>query len=228
MEFVLHVVTDRARQTLSLTDAVVASLRGGADVVQLREKRTPALEVYELCRRLREQCEAAGVRLPLVVNDRVDVALAVDAVGVHLAAKSLPVAAVKRILSRAGWRGLVGRSVHSLEEAVAAAQDGADYVTFGHVYASESHPGLPPRGVRELARVVETVDVPVIAIGGIDVHNVAPVLETGCAGIAVIGAVVGQADPAAAAARLKEAMAKVQVRPRHAFPRAGREGEGTA
>jgi thiamine-phosphate diphosphorylase len=218
MSFVLHVVTDRSRQPLPLADAVMASLRGGADVVQLREKRAPALEIYHLCRLLQAQCEAAGLTLPLVINDRLDVALAIGAAGVHLAAKSLPIEAARNVAQSAGWPGLIGCSVHSLEAARAAAAAGADYITFGHVYASESHPGVPPRGVRELARIVEAVDVPVIAIGGIDVYNVEPVLETGCAGIAVIGAVIGQTDPAAAAARLKNAMAKVRAKPKRPFP----------
>jgi thiamine-phosphate pyrophosphorylase len=160
--------------------------------------------------------------LNLFVNDRVDVAMAVGASGVHLAAKSLPIPAVKQLVARASWPGLVGCSVHSLEAALVAAAAGADYITFGHVYASESHPGLPPRGVRELARIVEAVEIPVIAIGGIDASNVEPVLETGCAGVAVIGAVLGQDDPQRAAHRLKERMARVNVRPKRPFPlRAG-------
>src|SRR5262249_50565354 len=138
----------------------------------------------------------------LSINDRLDVALAVGADGVHLAGQSLPVDAAVRL---GAGRLLVGRSVHSESDARSAAAAGADYVTFGHVFPTTTHPGLPPHGLDELARVVDAVEVPVLAIGGITVDNLADVLATGCAGIAVISAILAQPDPRAAAARLREA-----------------------
>jgi thiamine-phosphate pyrophosphorylase len=100
----------------------------------------------------------------------------------------------------------VGRSVHSLAEAVTAADAGADYVTFGHVYPTTTHPGLPPRGLEALHTIVQAVDVPVIAIGGITVDNLADVLATGCAGVAVISAILSNPDPRCASARLRQAL----------------------
>ncbi|MCL6636479.1 MAG: thiamine phosphate synthase [Alicyclobacillus sp.] len=220
MDAVLHVLSDRQRHALPLETALVASVRGGADVIQVREKRAPAADIYDFCHRLRQLCETVGRQPLLLVNDRLDVAMAAGADGVHLAAKSLPVDAVRAVAGRCQWRGLLGISVHSVEEALAAAAAGADYVTFGHIYASESHPGLPPRGLLALQRVVEAVDVPVIAIGGIDPHNVGAVLATGCAGVAVIGAVLNHPDPEAATAALKEQMAKATGRPKVPFARA--------
>jgi thiamine-phosphate pyrophosphorylase len=108
--------------------------------------------------------------------------------------------------------------VHSLEEAVSAATAGADYLTFGHVYPTTTHPGLPPRGLAELAAIVQSVDVPVLAIGGITVDNLDAVLAAGCAGIAVISAILSSPDPTRAAADLRSALDASAHRPRRPFP----------
>jgi thiamine-phosphate pyrophosphorylase len=208
--FALHHVTDPA--VPHLTHAVVAASRGGVDVVQLRAKSAPALEIFDQVRELRSAL--SGSPCALLVNDRIDVALAGGAAGVHLAAKSLPVAAARSLIGHL----LLGRSVHSLEEAVAAAEDGADYVTYGHVYPTKSKPGVPPRSLTELGRVVQQVPVAVIAIGGITADNVEPVLETGCAGIAVISAILDAPDPGGAAGRLREALDACRTAPLHPFP----------
>lgn len=208
MQTILHVVSDRGRHVLPFEQSLVAAAEGGADVIQIREKKAPAADTYALALALRAAFAKLPQRPQLYVNDRIDIAIAADLDGVHLAARSLPIAAAVRLRDRAGWRGQIGVSVHSLEEAVEAASAGADYVTFGHVFASESHRGEAPRGLFALERVVKAVQVPVIAIGGIDATNVAPVLATGAKGVAVIGAVVAQSDPRAAAQRLKAAMAR--------------------
>ncbi|MDI9259463.1 thiamine phosphate synthase [Alicyclobacillus sendaiensis] len=222
MTHVLHVLSDRARGAkVPLEEALWLAALGGADVIQVREKKAPALAVFEFARELLARLREAGSGARVLVNDRLDVALAAGADGVHLAAKSLPVAAAREVVQRAGGGLLLGCSVHSLEEARAAEAAGADYVTFGHIFPTASHPGLPPKGVRELARVVEALAIPVVAIGGIDAGNVAEVLATGASGVAVIGAVVEAADPRAAAARLKEAMARCAAAPKVPFPAAG-------
>ncbi|MCL6632678.1 MAG: thiamine phosphate synthase [Alicyclobacillus herbarius] len=218
MNAVLHVVSDRQRTRLPLHESLLQSVEGGADVIQWREKKAPAAQSYQECSAFLQAMADAGQQAALFVNDRLDVAMAVGALGVHLAAKSLPVAVARRVADRAQWPGLIGCSVHSFEAAVAAAQAGADYITFGHIFASESHPGLPPRGVGELRRIVEAVSIPVIAIGGIDHTNVDVVLATGCSGVAVIGAVIGHPNPRQAARQLKQAMARSPVQPKHPFP----------
>jgi thiamine-phosphate pyrophosphorylase len=150
----------------------------------------------------------------LAINDRLDVALALGADGVHLAAQSLPVDAAVEL---AGGRVLVGRSVHGLGEALKAAGEGADYLTFGHVFPTTSHPGLPPHGLNELREIVEAVDVPVLAIGGITADNLDSVLATGCAGIAVISAILADPEPERAARRLRTALDASSHHPRHSF-----------
>jgi thiamine-phosphate pyrophosphorylase len=105
-----------------------------------------------------------------------------------------------------------------MAEAISAAAAGAEYVTFGHVFPTTTHPGLPPRGLTELAQIVETVDVPVLAIGGITVDNLNDVLATGCAGVAVISAILSDPDPSLAAARLRSALDASRHQPRYRFP----------
>lgn len=210
MAHVLHVITD-GKTPLDEVCAHVASIRHGVDYVHLREKHRPAGEQWDWALRL---VDALGGPTRLIVNDRVDVAAALGAFGAHLPARGLPPAAARRAL-RPGQ--VVGVSVHSAEEAAAAEAQGADYVLFGHVFATGSKPGLPPRGLEALRDVVRRVAIPVIAIGGITPENVAAVLETGCAGVAVMSAVWSAARPAEAVNALREAMAASPVQPRVAW-----------
>ncbi len=216
-EAVLHVISDRQRHRLPLFDAMLECANAGADVLQIREKKAPAKETYEFCNDLMAACTNGGSHPSFIINDRLDIAVALGAHGVHLAQKSLPVPIATSVRDKFNWHGSIGCSVHSFEEAVEAAKLGADYVTFGHVYASESHRGQPPRGVHELARIVEALEIPVIAIGGIDRSNILHVLSTGCSGIAVIGAVLDQDHPYGATISLKEQIVASSIRPKVAF-----------
>jgi len=178
-----------------------AACEGGADVVQLRAKRAPdplALEWAEAIRAITREFDVA-----FFVNDRFDLALAAEADGVHLGQDDIPPA---RIPAAARSRLLIGRSTHSLEQAREAFEDEVDYIAFGPVFAtgSKDSPG-DPRGVERLAEVVRAVrPKPVIAIGGIDLGNLARVIEAGAAGIAVISAIAEAADPCSAARALAE------------------------
>ena len=212
--FQLHLVTEPRQRSAELHAAVAQAVAGGVDWVQLRDKAASALAIHTQASHLIEVVRARGAQL--AVNDRLDVALAVGADGVHLAGQSLPVADAARL---AAGRLLVGRSVHSLAEAEAAAAAGADYVTFGHVFPTTSHPGLPPHGLAELAQIVAAVEVPVLAIGGITADNLPDVLATGCAGIAVISSILAQADPRQAAARLRAALDSSPHQPRLSLER---------
>ncbi|HEU4963828.1 MAG TPA: thiamine phosphate synthase [Bacilli bacterium] len=214
--FQLHVITDGKRDARELHEVVAEAVRGGADVIQLRYKSAPALDLFHLGQTILPTIREANAHL--LINDRVDVALALGASGVHLAAKSLPVDSVRPMFRAHGsdcqW---VGCSVHSVEEALLAEEKGASYITYGHVFTTTSKPGLPPRGLDALQQVVDVVQIPVLAIGGITVDNIDEVLATGVAGIAVIGAVMGQAAPAAAARELKAKMDASPHRPRHSL-----------
>jgi thiamine-phosphate pyrophosphorylase len=210
----LHLVTEPRRDASELVRVVSLALTGGVNWVQLRNKSASAGAMFAEGAQL--LAETRRHNASLAINDRLDVALALGADGVHLAAQSLPVDAAVKL---AGGRVLVGRSVHGLGEAVKAANKGADYLTFGHVFPTTSHPGLPPHGLKELREIVEAVDVPVLAIGGITADNLDSVLETGCAGIAVISAILADPEPERAARRLRTALDASPLQPRHPFPR---------
>lgn len=211
--FQLHMITDGMKQGDELREIVTNALRGGVDVIQLRYKSAPALDLYTLGELIRPVIKEfhAG----LLINDRVDVALALQTEGVHLAGKSLPVDVARSVV---GDNFLLGFSVHSAEDAKRAEEQGASYVTFGHVFPTNSKPGLPPRGVEGLQEVVDSVSIPVLAIGGITAENIEQVLATGCAGVAVIGAISQDPDPEKAARHLRQKMDESSCRPRRPFP----------
>ena len=199
------VVTDRhAALGRPLVEVVRAALEGGATHVQLREKDLPGRDLLRLAAEIAAAARAAGATR-LLVNDRLDVALAAHAAGVHLPAAGLPVDAVRR---QVGARFLVGRSVHSLAEARAAAKAGASYVLLGPVFETASKAGYgPPLGIDVLAEAARAVSVPVWAIGGITPENAAALRDLPIAGVAAITAIVAAGDPARATARLREALA---------------------
>jgi thiamine-phosphate pyrophosphorylase len=205
----LHLVTEPRKHADELVRSVALALDGGVDCVQLRDKSSSAANLFAQTKQLLTVVRQHGASL--AVNDRLDVALAANASGVHLAAQSLGVAEAVRL---AQGRLVVGRSVHSLDEAITAARDGADYVTFGHVFPTSTHPGVPPRGLVELRSIVEAVDIPVLAIGGITTDNLDEVLATGCVGVAVISAILSSPDPYDAAASLRRALDRSPHQPR--------------
>ena len=201
----LIVITDVALAApRAVTDVVAAALRAGAPAVQLRMKDVPARELAEAARALRAQTRQTGALL--FVNDRLDVALAAAADGVHLGPDDLPVAAA-RAAAPAGF--LIGCSADSPEVAARAARDGADYIGCGAVFGTSSKDvGGERIGVARLDQVARSVDVPVVAIGGVTAANVGEVAATAASGVAVIGAVMGAADPEAAARALLAAMTR--------------------
>ena len=193
----LMLITDRARlRGRPLEEVASQAVEGGASVVQLREKDLPTGELYDLAITLRAVLRGRAL---LLVNDRVDVALAVGADGVHLPEHSLPGKAVRALVSEGC---IVGRSVHSVDAAVRAEAEGADFVQIGAVYETASKPGGTPGGVELVRAVAEAVRVPVIAVGGITAENVAEVVEAGADGVAVIGAILDEDDAERAAERL--------------------------
>ena len=203
--FRLYVVSDR-QQTAGrpLEEVIAAAARGGLGAVQLREKDLSARDLYDLGVSLQKTLDP--LQVPLLINDRIDVALALDAAGVHLAGHSLPTRSARRVL---GPDKLLGVSTHSLEAAREAAEDGADFVVFGPVFPTPSKLAYgPPQGLPRLAEVVRDVTVPVIGIGGITPANVPQVMQTGAHGVAMIRAVLAAPDPCAAAQELCRLLGK--------------------
>ncbi|MDP2689012.1 MAG: thiamine phosphate synthase [Deltaproteobacteria bacterium] len=206
--FGLYLITDRhiAARSGTLLAAVEKALEGGVRFVQLREKDLGGRELLRLARGLREMTSAFGARL--MINDRADIAVLSDADGVHLGQKSVSALDARILL---GEGKLIGVSTHSLEEALAAEAEGADYITLGPVFHTPSKAAWgDPVGVGLLQKAVEKVSIPVYAIGGIREERLGGVLSAGAAGVAVISAILGQDDVKESAGRLLAALNRLR------------------
>ena len=201
--FKLYLVTDRSRtRRRPLLEVREQALAGGVDAVQLREKDLPAGELFALASRLRGLCRQYGA--PFLINDRIDVALAVGADGVQLPVTSFAPADARLLL---GPGALIGASTHSLSEARAAAAGGADFLVFGPIFDTPSkRPFGTPLGLQALAEVAREVQLPVLAIGGITIERGASVRRHGAHGVALIGAILEAADPRTAAVAVRAAL----------------------
>ena len=197
----LCLVTDRrVGDEHTLVSRVAEAVAGGVDLVQLREKDLPGGRLLELASSLKE---AIGPSALLVINERLDVAMASGAAGVQLGEEALPVAAARQIL---GPEPLIGRSVHSVAGAARAFDQGADFLVVGTMYATRSHPGTQIAGPDLVRRIARDCPIPLIGIGGINADNVGEVLCAGAAGVAVITSILASPRPGEAARDLKQAM----------------------
>ena len=195
----VYLVTDRTQTNgRPLLEVVTAALHGGVGAVQLRERGLTTRELLALATDLRDATRAAGAAL--LINDRVDVALACDADGVHLPGHSFTVGEARALL---GPRRLIGVSTHHPYEVAAAAAAGADFAVLGPIFATPSKAACgAPLGVDALTRARAATPLPFFAIGGLDADNAATARAHGATGVAVIRAVLAADDPAAAAATL--------------------------
>ena len=199
----LCLITDRKRLGESpLEDVLGDAVKGGINIVQLREGDLPAGELLTLTTRVRKATRGHAL---LIINDRLDVVMAAGADGIHLPESGLPVAIARWLL---GQHVIIGRSVHSKEAAIEAEQDGADYVQLGTIYATTSKPDLKPAGPDLLREVSAALTIPILAVGGVRPENAAEVIEAGASGASVISAVLDAAEPQAAARQLVEVMAE--------------------
>ncbi len=185
-DFLLCYITDRRQlRSVSLAAVIREAVRAGVDIVQVREKDLTSRELIALVEEALSATREPGMGgARVVVNDRVDVALAGGADGAHLAAHSMPVQVVRRFVPRAF---LIGVSCHSLGEAMAAESGGADYLVLGPVFETPSKLGYgPPLGLEKLRDITSRIRIPVLALGGITVERTRPCLEAGASGIAGI------------------------------------------
>jgi thiamine-phosphate pyrophosphorylase len=197
MDPTLYVILDRAAaRGRDLEELLAAAIAGGCRMVQLREKEWPSGRLLPLAERLRARCATAGVTF--IVNDRVDLALAVGADGVHLGQDDLP-ARIARPLLRPGM--ILGISTHSVAQARTAQADGADYVAVGSMFATPSKADFELVGPDLVRKLRGEIRVPLIGIGGITHDNVQQVIGAGADGVAVISAVSADRDPRAASER---------------------------
>jgi thiamine-phosphate pyrophosphorylase len=207
IDYSLYLVTDRGlargRSTLVIVQAAV---RGGATVVQLREKECSTLEFMEQAVSIKAYLKDKGV--PLIINDRVDVAQAVEADGVHLGQTDMPLEVAKKIL---GDSMIIGISAESLHDAIEAEKGGADYLGVSPIYATPTKTDTAsPLGLEGLWEIRNAVKIPLVGIGGLNADNSAEVIRNGADGVAVVSAIVAADDPEAAAKELKHVIMKAR------------------
>ncbi len=197
----LYAVTDLTELQEDFSDGVIAAFEGGADIIQLRSKSLSDRELITAGQILRICADQLGALF--FVNDRLDIALAVMADGLHLGQLDMPLAIARKIAERAGHPLLLGKSTHSLEQAVAAEAEGADYIGVGPVFVTPTKPGKNPVGLELVRQVTGQIKLPWVAIGGIDLSNVRRVLDAGAERVACVRAIFSAVDIRSGACRLK-------------------------
>ena len=203
----LYFCTDREMMTQKgrcFEDVAEEAILGGVTCVQLREKTLSSRDFFEAGRRLKEITARHGV--PLIVNDRADIALAVDAEGLHIGQKDIPCSVARRILGRGK---IIGVSAATVEEAIAAEAGGADYLGVGAMHPTGTKEDTRTVTYEELVRICRAVSLPVVAIGGMDMATVPELKGSGVAGAAVVSAIAAASDPRQAAKDLKKVVSKV-------------------
>jgi thiamine-phosphate pyrophosphorylase len=199
VDFDLYLVTDR-NQTggRDLLWVLEQALDGGVKAIQLREKDLSGRDLFSLAERSHKLCQAYDAAL--FINDRIDVAMAVDAAGVQLSQTSLPIVTAKALL---GPQKIIGVSTHSLQETKEAEQAGADFILFGPVYFTPSKAAYgAPQGLPALKTIVDNISLPVYAIGGIKLENIDSTKKLGVRGVALISAIMSADSPKGAAERM--------------------------
>jgi thiamine-phosphate pyrophosphorylase len=196
---VLAVITDSSiKSPHSTIDQITMAIEGGVNMVHLRERNLPTSELYDFAKKIRKVTQGKAL---FFINERVDLALACQADGVQIGSKGFPLDVVRILV---GSEILIGKSVHSVKEGLMAESEGADLILFGTIFPSRSHPDFDGVGIDEIQRICHLINIPVIAIGGIDQYNITDVIYSGVSGVAVISAIMGSDDPYKVSLKLSE------------------------
>ena len=199
-DYTLYLVTDRQLMSCdSLTEAVEQAILGGCTMIQLRENELSAIEIYNQAVVVKQVTDK--YHIPLFINDRIDIAMAVQATGVHIGQHDLPAAAVRKVI---GENMLLGVSASSIAEAIQAQQDGADYLGVGAMFPTGTKTDADSVSMEELQKIRAAVSLPIVVIGGINKGNAGRFKPMGIDGLAVVSAIIAQSDIKAAAAELKD------------------------
>lgn len=186
----LYLVTDNSDDVEKFLNTIEESIKGGTTVVQIREKTADTLDFYNLALKVKEITTKYNV--PLIINDRVDVALAIDADGVHVGQSDMPCDVTRRLI---GEDKILGVSAATIDEAKKAQEDGADYIGTGAVFPTQTKNDAPSVTKQELKEIVESIDIPVVAIGGINLENAHELIDTGISGLSVVSAIMSSDNP---------------------------------
>lgn len=201
IDYTLYLCTDRdLMSSATIEENVELAIKGGCTVIQLREKNCSSKEFYDLAVSVKKITDKYNV--PLIINDRVDIAMAVDAAGVHIGQSDLPADVVRRII---GDDKIIGVSTAKLAEALKAVKDGADYLGVGAMYSTDTKTDARPVTMEELKKIRTNVDIPIVVIGGINMNTLGNFKNIGIDGLAVVSAIVAQPDVKKAAKDMYEA-----------------------
>lgn len=199
IDYSLYLVTDQhIVGERNLYDCLELAIQGGVTIVQLREKHCTSSQFYQVAIRIKEITDRYQV--PLIINDRVDIALAVDAAGVHLGQEDLPIKAARNVIGQK----IIGVSARTVEQALLAQEQGANYLGVGAVFPTQTKTNTVAVSMEELQRIKECVKIPVIAIGGINIQNVPDVARTNVDGVAVVSGILGEKDILVAAKQIRQ------------------------
>ena len=200
IDYSVYLVTDRRNKTdEEFLNIIEEAIKGGTTIVQLREKTASTKEFYDLALRVKEITSRYDV--PLLINDRIDIALAVDSEGVHIGQDDMPADIAREII---GDDKILGVSASTVEEAKKAEIDSADYIGSGAVFPTATKDDADSVSKEELKEIVDSIDIPVVAIGGITVENAYTLKGSGIAGFSVVSAIMSAEDPKEASEKLKE------------------------
>ena len=197
LDLSLYLVTDKSDDVGKFLNTIEEAIKGGVTVVQIREKTAETLDFYNLALKVKEITTKYNV--PLIINDRVDVALAIDADGVHVGQSDMPCDVTRRLI---GEDKILGVSASTVDEAQKAEKDGADYIGTGAVFPTATKDDAPSVTKEELKEVVDSIDIPVVAIGGINLKNAHELTDTGIAGLSVVSAIMSADNPKKASQEL--------------------------
>ena len=206
IDYSLYLVTDsQLVKERKLEDVVKEAISGGVTLVQLREKNISSLEFYNLAQSIKKV--TSSYKVPLIINDRLDIALAVDADGIHIGQNDLPCEVVRKFLKK---DKIVGVSAHNLSEALKAEKEGATYLGCGAVFSTLTKTDVSVLKKEELKKIKDAVSIPIVAIGGINEKNVLDLSNTNIDGIAVVSAIIGKNDVRSASQQMKEKFYKLK------------------
>ena len=186
----LYLVTDNSDNEKNFLKTIEESIKGGVTVVQIREKTADTLDFYNLALKVKEITEKYNV--PLILNDRVDIALAIDADGVHVGQSDMPCDVTRKLI---GKDKILGISAATVDEAKKAQNDGADYIGTGAVFPTTTKDDASSVTKEELKEIVKSIEIPVVAIGGINLENASQLKDTGISGLSVVSAIMSSDNP---------------------------------
>ena len=198
IDYKLYLVTDRTNKTdKEFLNIIEEAIKGGVTVVQIREKDADTLEFYNISNKVKEICSKYNV--PLIINDRIDIALAIDADGVHIGQSDMPIKIARKLI---GNDKILGISAHNIQEAKEAEENGADYLGVGAIFSTSTKKDANDVSIDTLKEITSNVDIPTVAIGGINLDNVEKLKDTNISGISVVSAIMNAENPKIASENL--------------------------